>query len=206
MSRKPLITLVERTAELVRRWQDAGGDVAALPPGVAAGLPMVFGASEFVADAARRDSSLLAGLACSGELGRARREGESTTLAAELAAEVATALEDRDAHPGDRVEELEGRRESGDATPDDGDVGGGGHGRLRHGPSLSGAPAPDDATPPGGTGTRSAGRPIVTTSRPRSGNRSAPSPLPAARSRQDDEGVTHEHLGPHRTPRDAKCK
>jgi glutamate-ammonia-ligase adenylyltransferase len=78
--------ITERTAELVRRWREAGGDDAALPPDVAARLPEVFAASAYVADSATRDTTLIAALAASGELGRPRRGGEVAAFAATLVA------------------------------------------------------------------------------------------------------------------------
>jgi len=58
-----------------------------LPAAVAAAQPAVFAASRFVAEAAGRDPGLLPGLAGTGELGRARHDGEVAALAAGLAAE-----------------------------------------------------------------------------------------------------------------------
>ena len=78
--------ITERTAELVRRWREAGGDDAALPPDVAARLPEVFAASGYVADCATRDTKLVAVLAATGELDRPRRGGEVAAFAATLVA------------------------------------------------------------------------------------------------------------------------
>jgi len=57
----------------------------ALPADVAAAQPAVFEASGFVAGAAARDPGLVPGLARSGELGRARREGEIAASVSALA-------------------------------------------------------------------------------------------------------------------------
>ena len=78
----------ERTSELVRRWREAGGDDAALPPDVATRLPEVFAASGYVADCATRDTTLVAVLAATGELDRPRRGGEVAAFAATLVAEI----------------------------------------------------------------------------------------------------------------------
>jgi glutamate-ammonia-ligase adenylyltransferase len=77
--------LAERSGELLSRWREAGGDPRALPPAQTERLAGVFGASEFVADAATRDPGLLVGLAGAGELDRARAPGELAALAAALA-------------------------------------------------------------------------------------------------------------------------
>jgi glutamate-ammonia-ligase adenylyltransferase len=68
--------LSQRAAELVARWRDCGGDPSRLPSDVAAALPHVFGASEFVAEAAILDPGLIAELSQSGALVRPRAPGE----------------------------------------------------------------------------------------------------------------------------------
>ena len=59
---------------------------------------------------------------------------------AQLAAEPVTRLEQRDVGVRHEVEDLEGRGETGDTAPDDGDVRPGRHGRRGHGLSVSRAP------------------------------------------------------------------
>ena len=68
------------------RWREAGGDPDALPAEVRAVLPGVFAASDFVLESAAREPGMVAGLAQSGVLGRARATGEVEALAAGLAA------------------------------------------------------------------------------------------------------------------------
>jgi hypothetical protein len=68
--------LTARADELIRRWREAGGDPTRLPAARAAELARVFGASEFVAEASVRDPGLIADLAASGELDRARSSGD----------------------------------------------------------------------------------------------------------------------------------
>lgn len=77
--------LTARADELIRRWREAGGDPTRLPAARAAELARVFGASEFVAEASVRDPGLIAGLAASGELDRARSSGELGGFAAAVA-------------------------------------------------------------------------------------------------------------------------
>src|SRR5688572_955479 len=74
------------TGSLIARWRDAGGDPEALPAPVREALPAVFAASEFVLESASREPGLLAGLAASGVLGRARAPGEIEAIAAGLVA------------------------------------------------------------------------------------------------------------------------
>ena len=69
----------------VARWRDAGGDESALPPAIAAQLEAVFSASDFVADAAAREPALIAELAASGKLDRARPAAEIAGSARVLA-------------------------------------------------------------------------------------------------------------------------
>jgi glutamate-ammonia-ligase adenylyltransferase len=71
---------------LIARWREAGGDTTLLPPHVAEQLPRVFAASDFVADCATREPGLVDRLAGSGELARARGDGEMGRLAERLAA------------------------------------------------------------------------------------------------------------------------
>jgi glutamate-ammonia-ligase adenylyltransferase len=73
------------TRSLIARWRDAGGDPDALPAPVREALPAVFAASEFVREAAAREPVLIAALATSGALGRARAPGEVEALASGLA-------------------------------------------------------------------------------------------------------------------------
>jgi glutamate-ammonia-ligase adenylyltransferase len=83
---RTLTALQKRTDELLARWRDAGGGEASLPPAVTARVEGVFGASEFVAEAAIRDPAMLESLANAGELERLRAPGEISGLANALLA------------------------------------------------------------------------------------------------------------------------
>jgi len=61
--------------EWLARWRDAGGDPSRLPAAVVAGLPAVFAASAFIAEAAIREPALIAELATAGDLERAQAPG-----------------------------------------------------------------------------------------------------------------------------------
>ncbi|MGQ0430077.1 MAG: bifunctional [glutamate--ammonia ligase]-adenylyl-L-tyrosine phosphorylase/[glutamate--ammonia-ligase] adenylyltransferase, partial [Gammaproteobacteria bacterium] len=76
----------ERAAAALSRWREAGGDAASLPPPVAGRLAYVFGCSEFLADAAAREPRMLAELAASGLLARARKPDEIAEEARALGA------------------------------------------------------------------------------------------------------------------------
>jgi glutamate-ammonia-ligase adenylyltransferase len=78
--------LQQRAAELLARWREAGGNPERLSKQLAAQAARVFGASEFVADAAIRQPGMVAELAGSGELARARSPGELAGLVEALAA------------------------------------------------------------------------------------------------------------------------
>ena len=71
---------------LIGRWREAGGDPDALPAPVRDALPAVFAASDFVLESASREPGLIAGLAASGALGRARAPGEVEAIASGLVA------------------------------------------------------------------------------------------------------------------------
>ncbi len=75
----------DQATRLLERWREAGGDESRLPALVAAQLGFVFAASEFIAEAATREIPLLADLAGSGELDRARPPAEMAAIAAGLA-------------------------------------------------------------------------------------------------------------------------
>ena len=77
--------LRQRTGELLARWHEAGGDGSRLPPATAAQTEPVFGASEFVAEAAIREPALIETLANGGELERPRTPGEIADLVNGLA-------------------------------------------------------------------------------------------------------------------------
>ena len=61
---------------MISRWREAGGDPDSLPPAIRERLPAVFAASHFVFESATREPGIIAGLAASGELDRARTAGE----------------------------------------------------------------------------------------------------------------------------------
>ncbi len=77
-------TLSERTAALLARWREAGGDDRALDDATRSLLPAVFGASEFVAATATREPGLLTELSAAGELARPRAPGEFAASARRL--------------------------------------------------------------------------------------------------------------------------
>jgi glutamate-ammonia-ligase adenylyltransferase len=81
--------LRQRTGELLARWREAGGDGSRLPLATAAQTERVFGASEFVAEAAIREPALIETLASGGELDRPRAPGEIADLANGLASSAA---------------------------------------------------------------------------------------------------------------------
>jgi glutamate-ammonia-ligase adenylyltransferase len=85
MKPRSLTALRKRTEELLARWRDAGGDETKFPAAIAAQTASVFGASEFVAEAAIREPALVETLASGGELDRPRVSGEIADVANALA-------------------------------------------------------------------------------------------------------------------------
>ncbi len=79
--------LRNRAGELLARWHDAGGDASSLPPTIASEVECVFGASEFVAEAAIQQPALLETLALAGDLERQRAPGDIAGLANTLLAD-----------------------------------------------------------------------------------------------------------------------
>ncbi len=75
-----MTALRKRAGELLARWHEAGGDCTRLPPAITAQAERVFGASEFVAEAAIREPSLVESLAIAGDLDRPRVPGEIAGL------------------------------------------------------------------------------------------------------------------------------
>ena len=71
---------------MISRWREAGGDPDSLPPAIRERLPDVFAASNFVFESATREPGIIAGLAASGALDRARTAGETEAGASALAA------------------------------------------------------------------------------------------------------------------------
>jgi len=76
-----MTALQQRAGELLARWHEAGGDGSRLPPAITARAERVFGASEFVAEAAIREPALVESLAIAGDLDRPRVPGEIAGLA-----------------------------------------------------------------------------------------------------------------------------